>query len=276
MPSPSSLFIQSQLGQAMLARLIDRIEANAKQLGWLSESQDEVENSWNMYSDRVVQEAVLYRKLLKIQNTLTEILMAMTAPVDRMKIYNEICRTPVPEILDPVDVPTAISDMEMIVNRLSDSRFMRDDKSCRSIMFTIAHMALHTMQKFGVAWRLAEGVAHPEGPECSFTPASDNREVMVGRALLSVDCERSYQDNLGEDRCAGRGGGNTIDKNPLSQGASYCMMRHYISQAGTDWTMSPGDEVALHVVRKIAAIAVRDMETHGMPFETEVNEKETK
>lgn len=186
----------------------------------------------------------------------------------RIEAYESIGNVTLPPILEPEDLPTLVADITHLVGLLDNYRYMRDQKVIRRMMFEIAHLAMYGMKKFGVAWRDArdKGVAYPEGE--SFTVARGNKDDWA-RTIIAVDCERDYQDKLGPDRCIGRDAGNTIDKNPLSVGASFVMLLYYTADARTAWTMQPGDEAALHCVRKIAAIAIRDLETNGLPGYTD-------
>lgn len=71
-----------------------------------------------------------------------------------------------------------------------------------------------------------------------------------------IDGERDYQDNLGSDRTDGvfRTVGDYIT-----------MLQYYQTQLIEQWTINPGCEQALNVMRKIAGIAVHCMEDHGAP-----------
>lgn len=69
-----------------------------------------------------------------------------------------------------------------------------------------------------------------------------------------IDGERSYQDNLGSDRTSGVS--HTV-------GDYITMMSHYQAELARDYTLKPGDEYALDVIRKIAGTAVHCMEDHG-------------
>jgi hypothetical protein len=74
----------------------------------------------------------------------------------------------------------------------------------------------------------------------------------------AVDTERAYQDRLPPDR-------TELDPNDRKRtvGESLTMLRHYMRMAEHDWTVTAGDEKALHQVRKIVAICVRCMEEQG-------------
>lgn len=69
-----------------------------------------------------------------------------------------------------------------------------------------------------------------------------------------VDTERDYQDRLPPARTDGQ---------PRSVGDYVTMMQYYQQQLVAAWTTNPGDYEALHVMRKIAGIAVHCMEDHG-------------
>jgi len=184
----------------------------------------------------------------------------------RTEAYQSIGKITLPEILEPEDTPTLIADLEHLIGLLDNFRYMRDHKVVRRMMFEIAHLAMYGMKKFGVAWRDKD-----DGPKKVFFSLPDGllEKDMWLMTTMAVDGERAYQDDLGPDRCAGRGGGNTIDKNPLSVGASFVMLEHYVVDARRDWTMKPGDVAAMHPIRKIAAIAIRDLETNGLPAYTD-------
>lgn len=72
----------------------------------------------------------------------------------------------------------------------------------------------------------------------------------------AIDTERDYQDKL--PLCRG-------DGSPKSVGEYLTLLRAYSAKADSAWTDNPGDEKALHVIRKIAGIAVYCMEIHGAP-----------
>ncbi len=180
----------------------------------------------------------------------------------RAEAYQSIENMALPDILDPEDAPTLIADLEHLIGLLDHCRYRRDTKVVRRMMFEIAHLAMFGMKKFGIMFRQPEGVVDDPIGRCTFE-----------HVTMAVDGERTYQDGLPETRCAGRGDGNTIDKNPLSVGASFVMLKHYVADARTDWTMAPGDGAAMHCVRKIAAIAIRDLETHGLPRYTDHERK---
>lgn len=184
----------------------------------------------------------------------------------RTEAYQSIENIALPDILDPEDTPTLIADLEHLIGGLLDNcRYRRDTKVIRRMIFEIAHLAMFGMKKFGIMFRQPEGVVDNPVGRCTFD-----------HVKLAVDGERTYQDGLPETRCSGRGDGNTIDKNPLSVGASFIMLEHYIVDARTDWTMKAGDEAAMHCVRKIAAIAIRDLETHGLPNYTDHAQEDLK
>ncbi len=185
----------------------------------------------------------------------------MTSQI-RTEAYQSIENMVLPDILDPEDAPTLIADLEHLIEMLGNCRYKRDVKVIRRMMFEIAHLAMFGMKKFGIMFRQPEGVVDDPIGRCTFE-----------HVAMAVDGERTYQDNLGPDRCAGSDAGNTIDKNPLSVGASFIMLEHYIVNARHDWTMQAGDKYAMHCVRKIAAIAIRDLETHGLPSYTDHDRK---
>jgi len=84
------------------------------------------------------------------------------------------------------------------------------------------------------------------------------------RVYLAIDSERSYQDKLKEDRTSNpTDGTRSIDH---TVGDFVTMMQYYQNELVGAWTENPGDENALHVMRKIAGIAVNCMEQHGAPL----------
>jgi len=70
----------------------------------------------------------------------------------------------------------------------------------------------------------------------------------------AINTERDYQDALGSDRTDG--GAHTV-------GDYVTMLQYYQHVLVANWTLYPGDTMALDTVRKIAGIAVRCMEEHG-------------
>lgn len=76
-------------------------------------------------------------------------------------------------------------------------------------------------------------------------------------AYRAIDSERDYQDSLGADRTDGR---------RHSVEGFLVMLERYVRKAFDAWTDNPGDEKALHEIRKIAGIAVHCMEKHGAPL----------
>lgn len=77
----------------------------------------------------------------------------------------------------------------------------------------------------------------------------------------TIDTERDYQDNLKADRTEFPTDG--IRPVEHTVGNFVTMLQYYQNELVNCWTNNPGDEQALHVMRKIAAIAVNCMEQHG-------------
>lgn len=71
-----------------------------------------------------------------------------------------------------------------------------------------------------------------------------------------LDGERDYQDSLGSDRTDGA---------KRTVGDYIVMLQHYQNELVRQWTLNPGNEQALDVMRKIGGIAVHCMEDHGAP-----------
>lgn len=81
----------------------------------------------------------------------------------------------------------------------------------------------------------------------------------VSRAYVyaAIDSERNYQETLARN--------DVTDQRPLEQLA---LIEHVISQLKADWYNKPG-RVNMSYFRKIAGIAVRCMEQHGVDFREE-------
>ena len=90
------------------------------------------------------------------------------------------------------------------------------------------------------------------------------RRVPRERVFLAIDSERSYQDNLKKDRAENPTDGTRSINH--SVGDFVTMMQHYQNELTAAWTKNPGDTAALHVMRKMAGIAVNCMEQHGAPL----------
>lgn len=70
-----------------------------------------------------------------------------------------------------------------------------------------------------------------------------------------IDGEREYQNSLTSDR---------TDGCIKSVGDYILMMEHYIQAARTEWCSEAGNVEALRNIRKVAGIAVRCMQEHGV------------
>lgn len=168
-----------------------------------------------------------------------------TAESVRAEAYQSIGSVALPDIIDPEDVPTLVADLEHVIGLLANYRYRRDQKVVRRMMFEIAHLAMFGMRKFG-------------------TGESSDKEHDWARVIIAVDEERDHQDKLSHERC-----GNTIDNNPLSIGASFVVLEQYVADSRKNWIVETRNEDALYCVRKIAAIAIRDLETNGLPAYTD-------
>lgn len=86
-----------------------------------------------------------------------------------------------------------------------------------------------------------------------------SRRAKRSEVYAAIDSERDYQDDMqvGPD-------GRT-DGRQKSVGDYLTLVRVYSQKADEAYSGSPGDEAALHVIRKIAGIAVQAMEVHGAP-----------
>jgi hypothetical protein len=88
----------------------------------------------------------------------------------------------------------------------------------------------------------------------------DNTEPTPRAAAYNaIDTERDYQDamKVGPD-------GRT-DGFPKSVGDYLTLIRVYSARADEAYSGAPGDEPALHMIRKVAGIAVQCLEVHGAP-----------
>lgn len=74
------------------------------------------------------------------------------------------------------------------------------------------------------------------------------------KVYQKIDAERAYQDNMSWNHA----GSPTIE-------AELLMLHEYLGRARTAWTDNTDNEPALHMIRKIAGIAVRCLENHGCP-----------
>lgn len=177
---------------------------------------------------------------------------------------------------DENDLPAFLGYMWIQYEKAQEANLVNIEASHHQIR-KVAALAVAALEYFGVAFR---GTTKPRAlflrligavfPRFKVKPLNTDWvfkdvDAPVHRDTVrdAIDRERDYQDSLGPDRCIGRNGGNTIEQNPLSLGATLTMLRYYLRQADEAWTMKPGDDAALHSVRKIAAICVRHMETYG-------------
>lgn len=85
---------------------------------------------------------------------------------------------------------------------------------------------------------------------------------MVSRSEVyaAIDSEREYQDRLWPEH------GGASNPNPLTIGEFLVLLDDYLQKAKSQWTTERKPEVqTLHIMRKIAGIAVNCMEQHGAP-----------
>ncbi len=82
-----------------------------------------------------------------------------------------------------------------------------------------------------------------------------------------IDGERDYQDNLPSSRTDG------VDR---TVGDYITMLQYYNQKLIEAWTMNPGNEQALDVMRKVAGIAVHCMEDWGSTPRTVASVKKAK
>ena len=75
----------------------------------------------------------------------------------------------------------------------------------------------------------------------------------------ALDSERDYQSNSASDVIA--------PAEALSIGDEILLIEEYLLKARSAWAGTNKDEIdALHIIRKIGAMCVRCMETHGAYF----------
>jgi len=81
----------------------------------------------------------------------------------------------------------------------------------------------------------------------------------------AIDSERDYQDRVWAENNPANPTHPT-DPRPLSIGEDILLIEEYARRARAKWTGELRPEIgALDIIRKIAGIAVRCMETHGAP-----------
>jgi hypothetical protein len=76
---------------------------------------------------------------------------------------------------------------------------------------------------------------------------------------MVIDKERDYQDNLN------KGPNGRTDGQTKQVGCFLSLMHHALNDAHKQYYEQQGDTHALHMVRKIAALAVQCLEIHGAP-----------
>lgn len=77
-----------------------------------------------------------------------------------------------------------------------------------------------------------------------------------------IDGERDYQEEMGKKYAWGEGKGAA--NHPV--GEFLLMLQEYTRRAIVEWHQpKDGNEAALHMVRKVAGLAVACMEKHGAP-----------
>lgn len=127
----------------------------------------------------------------------------------------------------------------------------------------LAGLCVACMEANGIVWR---------NQDCTMNPV---KRKLVYRA---INGERNYQDLLGPDRTDTAiipDGPGPYQKSPPSLRKTVVTQRTphgelilfetYLRRAFDAWTDNPGNEPALDVIRKLAAICVRCMEHHGAP-----------
>lgn len=79
--------------------------------------------------------------------------------------------------------------------------------------------------------------------------------IALSDVFYLVAKERSYQNSTSDQ---------WIHKGTPSVEAELLLLQEYLAQARQAWAKEPGNVGALHAIRKIAAIAVRALENHGL------------
>jgi len=87
------------------------------------------------------------------------------------------------------------------------------------------------------------------------TPA-ERTQLSRAQAYSAIDSERAYQDS--------KWGGPEHDKYKTT-GDFIVYMTEYLRRAQAAYTTETGDLAALHMIRKVAALAVACMEFNGAP-----------
>lgn len=83
----------------------------------------------------------------------------------------------------------------------------------------------------------------------------------IGNVLAALDGEYDYQIQKWHDGVV-----ETANTKPvLSVGEFTTLIRRYADKACEEWAHKPGDEAALHELRKVAALTVRCLAKHGAP-----------
>lgn len=77
--------------------------------------------------------------------------------------------------------------------------------------------------------------------------------------LEAIEDEITYAKGLDSSRVKNQ-------ERPHTTAEYLTMLRTYLNKADDAWTLHGGDTLALHEVRKIAAIAIRCMEDNGVLF----------
>jgi len=148
------------------------------------------------------------------------------------------------------DVGTYILFMKGYVAKAVETAcFSARHEQCIEHFRKIAALAVRCMEGHGAAPRLdlRPGQLYDD----PLALVHGDRSVIYG----VIDGERDYQGRLGADRTAGK---------PHEVGAYLLMLSEYVDKAQEAWTGRAGDEGALDVLRKVAGIAVRCMEVHGV------------
>lgn len=81
--------------------------------------------------------------------------------------------------------------------------------------------------------------------------------VVTEEVISGINGELAYQASL-----QGSGRADAVDHGVSGQ---LVTLKVYTDEALVAWTKNPGDEKALHALRKVAAIAVRALVNYGCP-----------
>jgi len=102
-------------------------------------------------------------------------------------------------------------------------------------------------------------------PQALREEKDEMNSVPRSEVYKAIDSERDYQDGRIAEKF-----GHQPDEPTHPVAAEILMMESYVARARAAWVDNKGVEPALHMVRKVAGLAVRCMEHHGAPMRKEL------